>query len=223
MTPASSPIFKVLASFLLVTYNTQDRLRKERRVQIPRLREWREARALTQEELAGRAGVSVRSVAGYEAGAGARPGTVRKLAGALDVEVANLLGALPKEEAPSSPRLAKEGEGRRDLNIAKVAAKLQSVNPTDRRIMAYVTHPQRVLVLLDEVMKGTIATDEAKWRVTQILKDLGLLGLYFDEVYEAITLHDAPLKKRVEDDVKDKQETLLRHATGKRVAESDTA
>jgi transcriptional regulator with XRE-family HTH domain len=74
-------------------------------VQIPRLREWREARALTQVELAGRAGVSSRSVAGYEAGTGARPPTVRKLAEALGVEVADLRGdpEPPLREAPPSP------------------------------------------------------------------------------------------------------------------------
>jgi transcriptional regulator with XRE-family HTH domain len=59
-------------------------------VQIPRLREWRETRALTQVELAERAGVSSRSVAGYEGGAGARLTTVRKLAVALGVKVEDL-------------------------------------------------------------------------------------------------------------------------------------
>jgi transcriptional regulator with XRE-family HTH domain len=73
-------------------------------VQIPRLREWRERRALTQVELAERAGVSERSVAGYEAGGGARPPTVRRLAEALDIEVQELRGeiAYPKEPSRSS-------------------------------------------------------------------------------------------------------------------------
>lgn len=73
-------------------------------MQIPRLREWREARALTQVELADKAGVSPRSVASYEAGGGARPPTVRRLAEALDIEVADLRGepTRPKEESRSS-------------------------------------------------------------------------------------------------------------------------
>jgi transcriptional regulator with XRE-family HTH domain len=73
-------------------------------VQIPRLREWREARALTQVELAELAGVSARSIAGYEAGAGARPGTVRRLAQALDVGITDLYGEAeyPLGEAPPS-------------------------------------------------------------------------------------------------------------------------
>jgi transcriptional regulator with XRE-family HTH domain len=78
-------------------------------VQIPRLRQWREARALTQEELAGKAGISARSVAGYEAGAGARPGTVRRLALALDVETGELSGLPPKADAPLRLEPSPEG------------------------------------------------------------------------------------------------------------------
>ncbi len=66
---------------------------------IPKLRYWRERRALTQEELAEKANVGTRSVAGYEAGAGARPGNVRKLAEALDIDVS----ALMEPEAPKDP------------------------------------------------------------------------------------------------------------------------
>ena len=74
-------------------------------MQIPKLREWRESRALTQVELAERAGMSSRSVAGYEAGGGARPPTVRKLAEALGVEVADLRGnpEHPLGVAPPTP------------------------------------------------------------------------------------------------------------------------
>jgi len=60
-------------------------------LQIPRLREWRELRGLTQKELAEAAGLSLRSVAGYEAGAGAKPPSVRKLSEALGVEIPELV------------------------------------------------------------------------------------------------------------------------------------
>jgi transcriptional regulator with XRE-family HTH domain len=71
-------------------------------VQIPKLREMRELQGLTQQELADVSGVSVRSVAGYEGGAGVRPNTARKLAKALDVKVADLVGvAYPKARALS--------------------------------------------------------------------------------------------------------------------------
>ena len=73
------------------------------RVQIPKLREVRELRGLTQKDLADVSGVSLRSVAGYEGGARVRPNTARKLANALDVEVADLVGvdSHPKARALS--------------------------------------------------------------------------------------------------------------------------
>lgn len=74
-------------------------------MQIPNLRELRELHGLTQKELADTSGVSLRSVAGYEGGAQVRPNTARKLAQALNVEVADLVGveSYPKAEAPPSP------------------------------------------------------------------------------------------------------------------------
>ncbi len=77
-------------------------------MQIPRLREKRELQGLTQKELADVSGVSVRSVAGYESGAGVRPNTARKLAEALDVKVADLVGvgARPKAGSPLSAERA---------------------------------------------------------------------------------------------------------------------
>jgi transcriptional regulator with XRE-family HTH domain len=98
-------------------------------VQIPRLREWRERRALTQVELAERARVSARSVAGYEAGSGARLPTIRRLAKALDVEVTDLYGdpEHPLGAAPPSSQLtlngALEEERRTDWEFAVVKAR----------------------------------------------------------------------------------------------------
>lgn len=71
---------------------------------IPNLRQWRELKGLTQQELGELSGVSLRSVAGYEAGARARPNTARKLAETLGVDVMDLAGvdAIPKGQAPPS-------------------------------------------------------------------------------------------------------------------------
>jgi transcriptional regulator with XRE-family HTH domain len=73
-------------------------------VEIPNLRELRELHGLTQKELADVSGVSLRSVAGYEGGAHVRPNTARKLAQALNVEIADLVGvgSYPKGQAPLS-------------------------------------------------------------------------------------------------------------------------
>jgi transcriptional regulator with XRE-family HTH domain len=91
----SSTNLQVFFRYVSILYDTAE----GRIVQIPRLREWRETRALTQVELAERAGVSSRSVAGYEAGTGARPPTVRKLAKALGVEVTDLMAEASRSKA----------------------------------------------------------------------------------------------------------------------------
>ena len=57
-----------------------------------RLRQWRQRRLLTQEELAEKASVGVATIARIEAGQGARLSTLRKLAQALDVTADELLG-----------------------------------------------------------------------------------------------------------------------------------
>src|SRR5215213_8177462 len=113
-------------------------------VQIPRLREWREARALTQVELAELADLSSRSVAGYEAGAGARPPTVRKLAQVLNVEIADLVGEAgrPKDIAPESPRVWLRAHGARLLSLTAeaLAAQFAALYPDDKELFANRAH-----------------------------------------------------------------------------------
>jgi len=53
---------------------------------LPRLREWREKRFLSQRELAERSGLSTTTVLKIEAGRAALPKTARKLAKALSVK-----------------------------------------------------------------------------------------------------------------------------------------
>jgi transcriptional regulator with XRE-family HTH domain len=71
-------------------------------MKLPRLREWREAQGLTQRELAARADVSDAVVPRVERGDATRPNTARKLAGALDVEVVDLMEN-PPTPAPKAP------------------------------------------------------------------------------------------------------------------------
>jgi transcriptional regulator with XRE-family HTH domain len=77
----------------------------------PRLREWRERAALSQSELANRAGISRATIADLEAGnRGGQPKTVRRLAQGLGVEPDDLYGeAYPKEPAPPDPQQSFDG------------------------------------------------------------------------------------------------------------------
>ncbi len=54
------------------------------------LKQWRLARLLTQQELAGRAGISVAAIGRIEGGQPARISTVRKLLRALDMSMRDI-------------------------------------------------------------------------------------------------------------------------------------
>ena len=75
-------------------------------MRIPRLREWREARGLIQDELGEEAQVSKFSIVRAEHGANTRPDTARKLANALGVDVIDLMEQPPvpagKADAPEA-------------------------------------------------------------------------------------------------------------------------
>lgn len=63
----------------------------ERGLRVPRLEEWRNRRALTQQELADNAGVARSTVVRGETGEKIAAASVRKLAGALAVSVEDLM------------------------------------------------------------------------------------------------------------------------------------
>ena len=70
----------------------------------PRLRELRERAALSQEDVAARAGVARATIADLEAGKRpARPSTIRKLAKGLDVEVTELYAEPESPKIPAPP------------------------------------------------------------------------------------------------------------------------
>jgi transcriptional regulator with XRE-family HTH domain len=74
-------------------------------MQTPRLRYWRDYRALTLHELAAKAGVAYRTVWRLENGYPAEARTVRKLAAALGVEPHQLQG-LDGEQRPGQQEAA---------------------------------------------------------------------------------------------------------------------
>ena len=74
-------------------------------MELARTKEWREARGLTQRELAAAASVGEVTVARVETGASVAPPTARKIAAALDVSVVDLLERppVPLAGAPQQP------------------------------------------------------------------------------------------------------------------------
>jgi len=88
-------------------------------VKLPRLRAYRERKALTQRELAEAAGLTRPNIARLEAGRQAAiPGTVRKLALALGVEPADLMDDPPLTRSLQQVSGVPEHGNRRALDAA---------------------------------------------------------------------------------------------------------
>jgi transcriptional regulator with XRE-family HTH domain len=92
-------------------------------MEIPKLKEWRERRGLTQRELAELAGVSLRGIAGYEAGQSIRPNTARKVADALEVAVEDLLNTAGLYELDEREKSEVYPKGRAPLPIDRPEVK----------------------------------------------------------------------------------------------------
>jgi transcriptional regulator with XRE-family HTH domain len=134
-------------------------------VQIPRLREWREARALTQVELAERAGISSRSVAGYEAGTGARLSTVRNLAAALGVEPTDLYRELDSPLAQAPPEL--EAEQRREPEVHTSGANLKGTGTVHVGEGFLLIGREGLARLLGRVERRELSANEAMDKVLE--------------------------------------------------------
>jgi transcriptional regulator with XRE-family HTH domain len=86
------PILDINEVFLYYSRSRQRSDKGVRIMKLPRLKEWREKRGLSQEALSELAGVSRDSISSYENGRReAHPGTAKKLAEALEVNVTNLV------------------------------------------------------------------------------------------------------------------------------------
>jgi transcriptional regulator with XRE-family HTH domain len=150
-------------------------------VQLPKLRQWRELRGFTQKELSELSGVSLRGVAGYEAGAEARPNTARKLAEALDLEVMDLAGVEPgKEIASPSVQLPLNGweEERRDPTPADFRA-VKAIQDRCNRLEAY----------LESTAGKSDPDDMDKLLLTTMLGITGLVGEIAPAVMEKESAH----------------------------------
>jgi len=149
---------------------------------VQKLRQWREFRALTQEELAERAGISPRSVAGYEGGAGARPATVRALATALDIDVSALLEEpeAPKGRSRPSPAAPEDQAGGERL-----ATKRFRAEELEREESLLKAHNERRQRQIDGYDQENAPLPEHEWwseaaalehNLTEEYEERGILG-----------------------------------------------
>jgi transcriptional regulator with XRE-family HTH domain len=177
-------------------------------LQIPRLRQWRELRGLTQRELAAQSGVSARGIAGYEAGAGVRPNTARKLAEALDVEVASLVGepsSSPLGEAPPSAqgKLFDNGvleEQRPAVYLEGVLEEVRGRHAWARSVLdrseSFAEPPEEAKPPQEGVI--TTATMLTMWNteINALLADVGQLSNIWNERLERVSNQAMPVGER---------------------------
>lgn len=152
-------------------------------MRIPRLRELRELQGWTQKDLARLSGVSARSIAGYEAGAGARPNTARKLAEALDVSVVELA----EPAGPSAPEL----EGRIARYLTPWRDHLDAVSERWERWLERNEAPAESAAELHARVTAAAEfvwlADELQARVLTVLEPLSA-GERMGSVWEALEL-----------------------------------
>lgn len=87
-------------------------------MKLDRLREWRDYRGLTQEELAERAEVARYSISNYEKGkTSARRPTALKIAGALDIDLQDLQTPPARPKVPAPLLSLSEGQRRELLRL----------------------------------------------------------------------------------------------------------
>ena len=105
------------------------------------LRRIRRAKDITQEELGQRVGLSAAAISAFERGeANPKQDTLIGLADALDVAVDELLGRLPKAEAPSASREvgAKPPETIVDVPSLKLHANLVEARASLKRALQLI-------------------------------------------------------------------------------------
>jgi transcriptional regulator with XRE-family HTH domain len=98
-------------------------------VKLARMKEWREARGLSQRELASVAGVGAKTIARIELDDSVRPTTARKVARALDVSVSDLMEHPPVPlSEPSPSRKVRVGDVLSEARMSEIEAEHRRLN-----------------------------------------------------------------------------------------------
>lgn len=169
-------------------------------MKLTRLREVRELRGWSQSKLAEESGVSRDGISNYETGhREAWPATAKKVADALEVEIADLVGeqARPLAQAPPSQQLTRNGllaEQRRDptpyeLNAITIledfCGRLEDfLTVADRTDVAPATWPIQVHGVLDRAALSLPLTEKESTRLLLVPVATRLLQLA-DKLFEA--------------------------------------
>jgi DNA-binding CsgD family transcriptional regulator/DNA-binding Xre family transcriptional regulator len=126
-------------------------------VAMPSLSHWRIARALTQEDLAERAGLNRVTVGRLETGTPARMTTVRRLAEALQVEPADLMSSLLRAFdddsglSPAAP-MVKDAPSERELEVLRLMSEgLDNAQIAERLFIRVNTVKSHALHLMNKL------------------------------------------------------------------------
>lgn len=142
-------------------------------MKTPRLREWRESKGETQLTLSERSGVAEHTISRIEHGAELRPTTARKLADALDVEVADLM------ESPPVASLAGAGKGEAPPETGP--SLLERAQDAARRDEEKVSRATSRLFASEGVLPNTNITEFEEDKFRAELRALGFPDEYFED------------------------------------------
>ena len=131
-------------------------------MKLERLKEWREARGLTQKELSREAHVAEKTVARIELGDSVRPNTARKIADALGVSVADLL------ERPPVPLAEAGSMAEPHLTWRSTWEQFKNLTPEEQEEFFQNVEKGRATFgreVLQDLAKGAISVDQAAERL----------------------------------------------------------
>ena len=159
-------------------------------MKLLRLREWRERRGLTQQDLAGKSTVSQNAISNYETGRrNARPSTARKLAAALEVGTEDLIDSDPVFRALGEIRREAYERGGHQEVIAKME-KLRDASPSPELRHLYEN------AIREEELKRNVRAGKYRRDPVKLLADL--LGVPFRDFQDGVRFTDAAARAALE-------------------------
>lgn len=159
-------------------------------MKLLRLREWRERRGLTQQDLADGSGVSQNAISNYETGRrNARPSTARKLADALGVGIEDLIRSDPVFRALGEVRREAYDRGGHQEVIAKLE-ELRDASPSPELRQLYEN------TIREEELQRDVKAGKYRGDPVRLLADV--LGVPARDFKDGVRLTDAAARAALE-------------------------